>query len=311
MLGGSMLGVLTGFGIIGFVILVGYVVQRIGFLPPDSLQVLNQVSFFVATPALLFVVLSRAHPSTVFSPPVLVTALIVVIAAAAFVLASRLWFKRPVAETTIGAAAASYVNSNNIGLPVATYVLGNAELVAPLLLLQLVVMAPITLGILDVATSGKASFGAIVSQPVRNPMIIASVAGILLAIVGVTLPEPVMAPLELIGGAAIPLVLLAFGMSLVGQRPLQAGSGRREIIVATAIKLVLMPVAAYVLGRFVFVLTPEQLFGVVALAALPTAQNIYNFASRYQRGIIVARDTVLVTTIGSVPVLVLIAALLA
>ncbi|MFB2580166.1 AEC family transporter [Herbiconiux sp. P15] len=306
-----MLGVLTGFGIIGFVILVGYVVQRIGILPQDSRLVLNRVAFFVATPALLFTVLARSHPSEVFSGPILVTLISVVVSAGLYLTASRLWFRRPVAETTVGTAASAYVNANNIGLPVATYVLGNPGLVAPVLLLQLIVLAPITLTVLDIATRGSASARSILTQPLRNPMIIASLAGLVCALVGFLPPEPVLAPLELIGGAAIPLVLLAFGMSLVGQKPLQAGQGRVEIVVSSSIKLVVMPVVAYLVGRFVVHLESEQLFGVVALAALPTAQNIYNFAARYQRGVILARDTVLVTTIGSVPVLVLVAALLA
>jgi predicted permease len=306
-----MLGVFTGFGIIGFVIAVGYLVQRLGFLPADTRTVLNQVAFFVATPALLFTVLAQSHPSEVFSGPIIVTLLSVVVSAGLYVAISRIWFRRPVAETTIGAASSAYVNANNIGLPVATYVLGNPQLVAPLLLLQLIVLAPTTLGILDISTSGKASFGSIASQPLRNPMIIASLIGLVLALLGITVPEPVMAPFELIGGAAIPLVLMAFGMSLVGQRPLQPGSGRTEIIVASAIKLTVMPLAAFLLARFAFQLPAHEVFGVVALASLPTAQNIYNFASRYQRGVILARDAVLITTIGSVPLLVLVTALLA
>jgi predicted permease len=47
------------------------------------------------------------------------------------------------------------------------------------------------------------------------------------------------------------------------------------------------------------------------LAGLPSAQNVFNYAQRYQTGVVVARDTVLATTILSVPVLVLVAALLA
>jgi predicted permease len=53
------------------------------------------------------------------------------------------------------------------------------------------------------------------------------------------------------------------------------------------------------------------LFASVVLAALPAAQNVYNFASRYEQGVALARDTVLLTTILSVPVLVVVAALLA
>jgi malonate transporter len=49
----------------------------------------------------------------------------------------------------------------------------------------------------------------------------------------------------------------------------------------------------------------------VTVSALPTAQNIYNFSARYNRGTVVARDTVLVTTIASIPALLVIAALLA
>ena len=49
----------------------------------------------------------------------------------------------------------------------------------------------------------------------------------------------------------------------------------------------------------------------MALASLPTAQNIYNYAARYQTGVVLARDTVLVTTIAAVPVLLLASILLA
>jgi predicted permease len=47
------------------------------------------------------------------------------------------------------------------------------------------------------------------------------------------------------------------------------------------------------------------------LAALPTAQNVFNYAQRYGRGVVLARDAVLITTALSVVVLVIVAALLA
>jgi predicted permease len=306
-----MAGVLTGFAIIGFVIAVGYVVCRTNILQVDAQKPLNRIAFFVTSPALLFTVLARADVGVIFSSFLVVTVITVATSIALYVVASRLFFRRPAAETTVGAAAASYSNANNIGLPVAIYVLGDPQFVAPLLMLQLIVMAPATLTVLDTVTRGKASVGALLTQPVRNPMIIASVLGLLLAIFGVTLPDPVMAPFDLIGAATIPLVLMTFGMSLAGQRPLAPGTGRRDILTAALLKSVVMPVVAYLLGRFVFHLDPTHLFGVVVLAALPTAQNVFNFASRYERGVVIARDTVLITTITSIPVLVVAAALLA
>lgn len=304
-------GVLIGFGIIGFVILIGYIVQRSGIAGPSGRVVLNRVAFFVATPALLFTVLEHADVRVLLSSFLATVLCSVLIGAVLYVVLSRILFPRPLAETALGTAGSMYVNANNIGLPVAVYVLGDAQYVAPVLLLQLLVLAPATLMLLDISTSGRVSVRSIITQPVRNPMIIASVAGVAVAALGIDLPDTVLAPLELIGGAAIPLVLMAFGMSLHGERPLQAGTGRKQVAVASVIKVAVMPVLAWLFGRFVFGLGGADLFAVVAVSTLPTAQNIYNFAARYERGEVVARDTILVTTVASIPALLVVAFLLA
>jgi predicted permease len=303
--------VVVGFAIIVFVIVVGYVVARIGVGGPNAGFVLNRIAFFVTNPALLFTVLAKADLHVVFSSFVAIAGIAAIASAAIYVITSRLFFRRPAAETTLGALASGYVNANNIGIPVAVYVLGNASYVAPVLLLQLLIFAPAALTVLDVTSRGSVSVGSILTQPFRNPMIIASLAGVVVALTGVTLPQAIFEPFVLLGGAAVPLVLMAFGMSLLGSKPLRAGSGRAEILVASLLKSVIMPVLAYLVAHFVFGLSGSALLAAVVLAALPTAQNVYNFSSRYERGEIVARDTVLLTTILAIPVLVVIAALLA
>ncbi|MFN8085605.1 MAG: hypothetical protein U0Q04_01115 [Microbacterium sp.] len=50
---------------------------------------------------------------------------------------------------------------------------------------------------------------------------------------------------------------------------------------------------------------------VTVLAALPTAQNVFNYAQRFDVGETIARDTVFVTTLGCVPILLGITFLLA
>ncbi|MDN4596161.1 AEC family transporter [Leifsonia virtsii] len=304
-------GVLTGFGIIAFVILVGYVARRLGIGGPTAPYVLNRIAFFVTNPALLFVTLARADLRVVFSTQLLVAAAAALVSAGLFLVLSRAFFRRPAPETTIGALGAGYVNANNIGLPVAVYVLGSASYVAPVLLLQLIVFAPVALTVLDVTSRGAVSVRSILTQPIRNPMIIASVLGILVDVSGIRLPDAVYQPFELLGGAAVPLVLMAFGMSLVGSRPLRAGNGRAPIVASVVLKSAVMPLVAFLVARFAFGLEGQALFAAVALAALPTAQNVYNFAARYERGIAQARDVVLLTTLFSVPVLLVVAALLA
>jgi len=303
-------GVLIGFAIIGVVILIGYLVGRAGVLGEHAPFVLSRIVFFVLSPALLFTVLADADIHQLFSSMLAVSAISAVLACLLFAGVALLVFRRKLPEAIIGSVASGYVNANNIGIPVAVYVLGNTAYSAPVILLQLLVLTPITLTILDITTSGKASFRRIVSRPLTNPLIIGSALGVVVSATGLELPDAVMEPFRIVGAAAVPLVLIAFGMSLHGQKLLAPGSGRRDILLASTIKLAIMPLIAWVFGRFVFGLDHDQLFAAVVLAGLPTAQNIFVYAQRYERGVTIARDTVLITTVGSVPVLVLVALLL-
>jgi malonate transporter len=305
-----MNGVLVGFAIIGFIIAVGYLVGRSGILGASAGFVLNRIVFFVLSPCLLFTVLESAKVSSLFSSLMVVSLVAALVAFTVYIAVAKFAWRRDLPEIVVGTLGAGYVNANNIGIPVAVYVLGSAAYSAPVVLLQLLVFAPIALTILDVSTTGRVSVGRVLLKPLSNPLIIGSALGVILAMTSWHPPAAVLKPFELLGGAAVPVVLLAFGMSLHGQKLLQAGSGRRDVLVASAIKLVGMPVAAWLLGHFVFGVHGHPLFVVVALAALPTAQNVFNYAQRYTRGEIIARDTVLITTIGSIPVLVVVAALL-
>lgn len=306
-----MLGVLVGFAIIAVVIAAGYVVGRTGIVGEHGVYVLSRMAFFVFSPCLLFTVLADADVHVLFSSVLVIAGISAVLAGAIYVLIAGLVWKRPIAELTVGALGAGYVNGNNIGIPVATYVIGNTAFSAPVVLLQLLVLAPIALTVLDVQARGRASIGRILLSPLRNPIIIGSALGVVLAATGYQLPEEVMEPFRLVGAAAVPAMLLSFGIALHGQRPLAPGSDRRGVILATAIKLAVMPVIAWVVGHFVFGLDGHLLFGVVVLAALPSAQNVFTYAQRYDSGVVLARDIVLITTLGCLPILVAIAALLA
>lgn len=304
-------GVLIGLAVIGVVIAVGYIAARCGLGGEATVSALTRIAFFITNPVLLFTVVLESDLSAVFSayvPLALITALIT---ALLYVGISRLFFRRPLAETAVGAMASSYVNANNIGIPITLYALGDATPVAPVLLVQLLLFAPLVLTVLDFSAAGRVSPRLLLTQPFRNPMIIATLLGAVLAAFQVKLPEPVMAPLTLLGGAAVPVVLLAFGMSLRGSKMLGSAGHTAEILTATALKSAGMPLVAYVVGRFLFNLDQHMLLGVVLMAALPPAQNVFLFASRYGRGLAVARETILLSTAAAAPALILVVWLLA
>lgn len=306
-----MAGVLIGFAILLAIIGLGYLLARIDLLGQGAGPLLNRFAFFVLVPALLFTVLAEADVSRLFSRLLPVAAIAAAAVMAVYLLIALLLWRRPVPEATVGALGAGYVNGNNIGIPVSLYVLGDAATSAPVVLLQLVIIAPIALTVLDLSVSQRPSLRRVLMQPLRNPLLFASALGLVVSVTGVELPPQLLDPFELVGAAAIPVVLIAFGMSLHGVRPLAPGPERRDVLVATVLKLVAMPAVAWLVGHLLFGMTGHDLFAVVVLAALPAAQNVFTYAQRYGRGVILARDVVLITTGGSVLVIIAAAALLA
>ncbi|WP_154606311.1 MULTISPECIES: AEC family transporter [Arthrobacter] len=307
-----MLAVIEGFSVVWLVILVGLFVGRTKVLGENAQVVLSRLSFFVASPALLVETLGRANLTTIFAEPLLVAAISAVFTAGVFLLITKLWLKRPLAEALLGAMSSSTANAANLGIPIAAYVLGDAALIAPVLVFQLAFYTPCYLLLLDSLTSGRrATPWRVVLQIFRNPMILATAAGLILAATGWTLPDLLAEPIHLIGGAAIPAILMAFGMSLGANKPLSAADGRRaDILLATGFKLVVHPCAAFLLGHVALGMDGPALFAVVVTAALPTAQNVYVTAQRYQVGVAAAKDTVLITTILAIPAMFAVAFLL-
>jgi len=226
---------------------------------------------------------------------------------------------------------------------------------------------------------GNPSRLATLTVPLRNPLLWGVVAGTAANLGGVDLKEwgggyPAQG-LEMLGRVAVPLMMLALGMSLAGApRPLrnpapeeaspspqsspaqsarqgkdrqgqelpaaeagseahatggggrlprveeepahgvrstsQCGAGRRSgLWLAVGWKLAVMPGLAVVVGLAAG-LSGAQLLAPVVTAALPTAQNVFMYASRYGAAKDLARDAVLLTTAGFVPVVLLAAALL-
>ncbi|MFD8070199.1 AEC family transporter [Streptomyces parvulus] len=305
-----MQGVLTGFAVIAVVIAVGYVLGLRGHLGPQGREVLTRLAFHVASPALLFTTLATADLSVVFSSRLLVTALSTVAVAGVFVAVGvvRRW---GVGRTTIGALCSGYVNSGNLGIPIAVYVLGDASLVAPVLLFQLVLVTPVAVTILDLSGGGaKGPLWRRLLTPLRNPIALGSLAGVAVAATGLRVPAPVMDPLTLIGNMSVPAVLLAFGISLCGSTMPMRGADREPVLLAVALKAFGQPAVAWALASGVFGLRGAQLLDVVVTSALPAAQNLYTYASTYEIGERLARDAILVSTVVSVPVLVAVAAVL-
>lgn len=348
--------VVSGLAVFAVVIAVGWALVRFGAVPAGSDTVLTGVCFYAATPALMVTTIGGADLATVVSRATLAGLLAETLGIVSAWLVHRFALRRSVAESTIGALAAGYVNAANLGIPVLIVLLGDATAIAPILLLQLLVLSPTAFAILDVSTARARATGsrpAVWTAPLRNPLLLGVVAGLVVNLTGwdagATAGGLITNSLDALGALAVTLMMLSLGMSLAASSPrvtrrltivrvarlrapgsaadgadggpaagggadgAGAASDRGErgaaLWVSVAWKLAVVPLLALGLGTALGLRGPALLVPVTT-AGLPSAQNVFMYATRYGAAKPLARDCVLLTTAGFVPVVLLAAVLL-
>lgn len=308
--GRDVIGVLEGFGVIAVVVLAGLFLGRSGVLGPSGQQVIAKLVFYAATPALLYVTLADTDIDLIFSTALLATGgSAVAVAVIAFIITLGLR-KRSLGESTISAMSVGYVNIGNLGIPIAAYVLGDLSYVAPVLLFQLVVLAPVSMALLDATRAeGSSEWWRIIVTVLRNPIVIGAVIGVASSLTGWRLPEVLDEPVSMIGAIAVPGALLAFGISLKDGWRLPVPGSRAQLGLITVLKLVAQPAIAWLVGGPLLGYSGLDLMGIVVTSALPTAQNVYIYAMEYNQSQRLARDAVFITTVLAVPTMLVVALL--
>ncbi|MFB7287102.1 AEC family transporter [Actinacidiphila glaucinigra] len=307
---------LSGFVPIWAIGAVGYAVGRTGVLGPHAESVLGRFVFNVAMPAALFTTIAATPLDAFVNTSMIAFAAGTALACLLGFAVSRWFFGRRLPDQAIGGMAAGYVNSANLGIPVAVQILGDASFVAPVLLFQVLLVTPVILTVLDAGTGGGAgprreggrrrgAGGAarLLLVPLRTPVILGAVLGCAVSAAGWRLPAALGHSVGLLGGAGVPTALLTLGMSLHGRPPATGAAFRAEVGATVLIKTLVQPLAAFAVGSLVLHLPAHQLFAVVVLSALPSAQNVFVYARQYDLSTSLARDSVMLSTLLSMATL--------
>ncbi|WP_306878073.1 AEC family transporter [Variovorax boronicumulans] len=115
-----------------------------------------------------------------------------------------------------------------------------------------------------------------VRQLVRNPLIVATVAGLLANLLGFTVPTWLTPTLTRIGAASLALGLLAAG---AGMQFATLGRGKVLAVSVLAIRHLILPLVAWGLARALR-LDGIQASVLMAFSAVPTASSAYVLAAR-------------------------------
>jgi predicted permease len=267
-------------------------------------RTLSRVAYHVFVPAFTFHVISRAEVPLARAGrmALYVAATHVVFGLVAWAVARLLGRSREVAAAYVMLSV--FGNVGNFGLALLQFRLGADALVPATIYFVVSVLVSFVVCV-GVAAGVRGSGLAAVASVFRTPAILAAAPAFALSAAGVELPLVLSRTVGLAADAMIPTMLLGLGLQLAetgGLRP------TRDVAVACGLRLVVAPAVAALL------VVPFGLTGVdratcILQAAMPAAVLVAIISSEYRIAPGFVMATVFYSTLGSLPVLTLLLAL--
>lgn len=285
------------------VIVTGWIVGYAGYLSRTLSEALIHFAYNIAMPALLIVTIAQEPSHSLLAWRFL----------AAFGGGSLLCFalvfgitsvagSRSLASRTMVGMAASMTNTGFVALPVLQAIYGpRAVLPAAIATVFVaVVMFPIAVVMLELDqrdAHGAAKSPLVTAKHVvLNPLVVSTLIGMLLSVIGLRLPGPVATYLGIFADALTPCALFAIGLGL-SMDGLRANIGQASIL--STVKLVIMPLVVYGLSLSLH-LDPLYAIAAVICAAVPTAKTVYILAGEHHCEEMMVASTISLTTLASV-----------
>jgi predicted permease len=298
---------------IAFVILLGFLAGRAGLIKPESSGVLAVLALDFCLPSLLFnasaTMSTAALQNWRFFLGIALGLLAIYLLALAISLAI---FRKPVVASSLQALNSAFPNMAFMGIPVLTAVIG-ASVVLPVVVGNLISsfeLLPLTLTLLEAgspAQEGRKG-GAVVTssllRAIKQPLVWAPLAGIVMAAAHIPMPGVVQKSFSLIGEATSGVALFAMGLLLSGQK-LRIGIAA---ILNVALKNLAQPAAMWLLALLLGV-TGLYRRKMILLGTLPTASVTAMFAVQYKVYTDESDATILLSTVLSVATLAVVIAL--
>lgn len=290
--------VLPVFALIG----LGWGARRLSLFGPTAVSELNRFVVWLAQPALLFGIMSRAQWSDYRLDFVIAMAGALVLT---FLLVLAIKFRRlGGGDATVDALSASYANNGFLGIPLCLLVFGEMSLPFSGVSVILTACCLYSFGLIGMELAKAQGHGPLRALAkagravITNPMIVAPILGAIASTFRLTPPDGLATLLKLLADAAIPCALVALGLFLADN----VRGGFRDWTWAplTFAKLVIQPAIAWLIAGPILNAPLEVVHLAVLLAMMPTGAGPFMLAQVYGRRGAVASQTILATTVLSI-----------
>ena len=233
---------------------------------------LEKLIYFVLFPALLFYSIAKTKIDFVAAAPALKTAVATVLIGMMLAYAVR-WILKPEEKIFASGFQLAFRFNSYIGLAIAGRLYGEPGIAAFGIVIGIVVPLCNIGAVWALARHAETKLW---KELIQNPLILATVGGVLFSLAGFTLPEPAQMLISRMGAASLACGLLAVGAAL---RFADAGKNLSVITYFTMVKLIVLPITAILLAR-AWGVSGVFFDMVVLFAALPTATSAYVLAVR-------------------------------
>ena len=209
------------------------------------------------------------------------------------------------ANATLQGLGMSMCNSGFVGYPVASQVLGpTAEIALALcVIIENLVMMPLVLVLGDSAQNNGQSRMQVLGKAFinlgRNPIIIGIMIGLVISLSGITLPSPIFRVIDMLASASGPVALFVIGGGLVG---LKLKGLRTDMARIVSAKLLLHPIAVFVLIYFLPEIDPTLRIACVAFACSPMLSIYPIFGQRYGHEGLCAASLMMATSLSFITI---------
>ena len=257
-------------------ILLGYVLRRRGWLADGFWEPAERLCYFVLLPALLLSSLARADFGALPAAAMAAAVVLAILAMTVLLLAVQLAGRGDGPAFTAVLQTAIRPNTY-IGLSIPFALYGEAGLTIAALIVAAVVPTVNLISVAALVRYGGHYAGqspSLARAVLLNPLILACLAGLLLNLSGLGLPQVIDETLAILARAALPLALLAVGAGL-DLAAAKASGGR--VAAAVVLKLAGLPLLT---AMFCWLLDVGGVAWSVAMIfnALPAATSAYILA---------------------------------
>ncbi len=276
---------------------IGYGAKRLLHLEKEHIQRFNSLVFHTLLPLMLFNNIYRSDIRGGVSFRCLGLALSVL--AVLFLLTWALVKRVEPANDQRGVMIQASFRSNFLllGMPLAQELCPGADLATVSVMLAIVVPCFNVLAVVTLETFSRKQIDVkkILLGIAKNPLIIASAAGILANLSGLRLPECLSNPVSQLGASASPVALLLLGAQFEFR---DVRTHRRNLAICTTLRLVVFPGVALPLAMLAGLRGPE--FAVlISMFATPTAVASFSMAAQMGGNPELAASAVTLTTLLS------------